>query len=142
MWSGDQQMGSNYLALISNNWQAGLPSQLRGPATRWLRLPALKEGRPCLQGGAAGRGGEPRDTQMISETWLLLMGQEPLAEFTRTSSRRWETVVIMKGQIWLHHSLFFFFFLLVLITKMFMHMPVFPNACLVCCVSTYTRSNC
>lgn len=109
MWSGDQQMGSNYLALISNNWQAGLPSQLRGPATRWLRLPALKEGRPCLQGGAAGRGGEPRDTQMISETWLLLMGQEPLAEFTRTSSRRWETVVIMKGQIWLHHSLFFFF---------------------------------
>lgn len=28
MWSGAQQMGSNYLALISPNWWAGLPQAL------------------------------------------------------------------------------------------------------------------
>ena len=136
-------MGSNYLALISNNWQAGLPSSSGDLELDGSGYQPQRRGAPVPEGGAAGRGREPRDTQMISETWLLVVGQEPLAEFKRTSSRRWETVAIMKGQIWLHHSLLFFFFLLLgLITKMFMHTPVFPNGCLVCCVSTYTGSNC
>lgn len=103
-------MGSNYLALISNNWQAGLPSSSGDLELDGSGYQPQRRGAPVPEGGAAGRGREPRDTQMISETWLLVMGQEPLAEFTRTSSRRWETVAIMKGQIWLHHSLLFFFF--------------------------------
>lgn len=143
MWSGDQQMGSNYLALISNNWQAGLPSQLRGPAARWLRLPALKEGRPCPQGGwcRQGQGDQghpdgfrnlashhgPGASCRIHKDFIQKMGDSGNHE---------------RPDLVTSFSVFFFFLLLGLIIKMFMHMPVFPNACLVCSVSTYTRSNC
>lgn len=139
LWSGDQHT-SNYLALISNNWQAGLPSQLRGPAARWLRLPALKEGRPCPQGGAAGRAGSPGTPR-----WFQKPG---FSSWARSLCRIHKDFIQKMGDSGNHERpdlvtsfsvLFFFLLLGLILLKMFMHMPVFPNACLVCSVSTYTE---
>lgn len=100
-------MGSNYLALISNNWQAGLPFSsgdlgLCGSGHEPCRRGDLPP-REMLQAEVVSTG----DTPVTQEAWqarvlshhggLLRVGLGPLAEFSKTFSRRWERVVIMKG---------------------------------------------